>query len=123
MNTRKLGNVGEDIACVFLEKKGFVVVIRNFQRKWGELDIIATRDNMYHFFEVKSVTFNKGSLGYRPEDNVHGLKMRSIRRMIETYFMDQKLSRETEFYFHVLCVFMNVNTRRAQVKWIENIIL
>jgi hypothetical protein len=30
---------------------------------------------------------------------------------------------KTEFYFHVLCVFMDPVRRRAQVKWIKNIIL
>jgi putative endonuclease len=124
MHTRQKGNKGEDIACVFLDKRGFRILARNYAKRWGELDIIATKDNSLHFFEVKSVMFEEVAVGnHRPEDNVHGLKTRSIRRMIETYMDEYKIQSEMEFYFHVLCVFMNVQKRSARVKWIRNVIL
>jgi putative endonuclease len=128
MNTRKIGDRGEDIACGFLSNKGYVVVDRNYLKSWGELDIVATNQRSLHFFEVKSVTYIPSGLhvkqsSHKPEDNVHGLKVRSIRRMIETYLEDKHCPPETEFYFHVLCVFMDVGKRRARVKWIKNIIL
>lgn len=53
---RQLGNLGEDLAEVFLVKQGFRVVERNYLKKWGELDIIAARDGLLHFLEVKSKT-------------------------------------------------------------------
>ncbi|MES2215739.1 MAG: YraN family protein [Patescibacteria group bacterium] len=124
MHNRQKGNKGEDIACSFLSKKGFIVMDRNYSKKWGELDIVAQKDGKLHFFEVKSVLFGEMKEGnHRPEDNVHGLKVRSIRRMIETYMDEKRMVPETEFYFHVLCVFMDVQRRSARVKWIENIIL
>ncbi len=124
MHNRQKGNNGEDLACTFLSKKGFIVIDRNYLKKWGELDIVAQKDGKLHFFEVKSVMFGETAEGsHRPEDNVHGLKVRSIRRMIETYIDEKKIAPETEFYFHVLCVFMDEQRRSARVKWIENIIL
>lgn len=124
MHSRAKGNKGEDIACTFLEGKGFSIVARNYLKRWGELDIVATKDKAIHFFEVKSVTFGEKALGgHKPEDNVHGLKARSIRRMIETYIDDHGISADREIYFHVLCVFMDIQRRTARVKWIENIIL
>ncbi|MEK7642016.1 MAG: YraN family protein [Patescibacteria group bacterium] len=125
MTTRKTGDLGENIACSFLIREGFVVVDRNYLKKWGELDIVAKKDNMVHFFEVKSVTSKTfDQVGaHRPEDNVHSLKIRRIRRMIETYFMEKEVSREDSFQFHVLCVYMNISTRRARVQWLKNIIL
>jgi putative endonuclease len=127
MKTRALGNMGEDIACGFLSNKGFLIMDRNYLRKWGELDIVAKRGEELHFFEVKSVTYfgnhgNAVNKGHQPEDNVHGLKRRRIGRMIETYVYD-KSHTQTEFYFHVICVYMDMNTRRARVKWLKNIIL
>jgi len=35
-------------------KKGFMVVERNFSSRFGEIDIIATKDKVLHFVEVKS---------------------------------------------------------------------
>ena len=83
MHKRAIGNIGEDIACIFLEKENFKIVARNYSKKWGELDIVALKDGIPHFFEVKSVTaaYAGRSFGvHRPEDNVHGLKIRHIRR-------------------------------------------
>jgi len=88
MDNRKKGNKGEEVACKFIKKIGFDVIGRNYQKKWGEIDIIATKSNKVHFFEVKSVTTafeEEFSNSHRPEDNVHGLKVKHIRRMIETF--------------------------------------
>ncbi len=117
--------MGEEVACTFLKGKGFTIVDRNYQRKWGELDIIAQKDKVFHFFEVKSVTadFSDNTNSHKPEDNVHGLKVRHIRRMVETYLADKKRGIDVEFQFHVLSVYMNEKTRRARVEWLKNVIL
>jgi putative endonuclease len=123
MHTRSVGNIGEEIACKFLRRRGFTIVARNYRKNWGEIDIVA-RETLaankrdVHFFEVKSVTaFWKG---HSAEENVHSLKKRRIRRMIETYMLEYG---ERLFQFHVLCVYMNQKTRCARVKWLKNIIL
>ncbi len=125
MHKRDKGNMGEDIACTFLEGKGFVIIDRNYQKKWGELDMVGQKDKVVHFFEVKSVTydFSTDSDAHKPEDNVHGLKVRHIRRMVETYLAEKKYEVGQEFQFHVLSVYMNEKTRRARVKWLKNVIL
>ena len=53
---RKTGNLGEDLACRFLMKRGFDVIERNYLKKCGEIDIIATNKGKIHFIEVKSVS-------------------------------------------------------------------
>ena len=125
MNTREKGNKGEDVACTYLRNRGFVIVARNYSRKWGEIDIIAKKDTVRHFFEVKSVAspYSEQADIHKPEDNVHGLKVKHIRRMIETYFEEQDGRIDLEFQFHVLSVYMNGTTRRAHVEWLKNVIL
>ena len=51
-----LGNKGEDIAADHLKKSGFKILFRNW--KWGkhEIDIIAEKDDMVVFVEVKTRT-------------------------------------------------------------------
>ena len=107
------------------------------------MDIIAREpgdasreNNAIHFFEVKSINVwslsNIGSTrdfsGHNPEENVHSLKTRHIRRVVETYLADVACGngRKVEdiaFQFHVLCVYMDSRTRRARVKWLRNIVL
>jgi putative endonuclease len=123
MSTRTTGQKGEDIACKYLVKQGFTITDRNYSKKWGELDVVATKDSLIHFFEVKSVVSMGQTDGHRPEENVHSLKQRHIRRIIETYLGEKRGMLDVAFQFHVLCVYLNIKTSRARLKWIKNVIL
>ncbi|HEC1788756.1 TPA: YraN family protein, partial [Campylobacter lari] len=48
------GKKGEELACEFLKTQGFEILKRNFYSKFGEIDIIAKKDKILHFIEVKS---------------------------------------------------------------------
>lgn len=52
--SRAKGNIAEHKACEFLYENGFEIVERNFYSRFGEIDIIVTKDNVLHFVEVKS---------------------------------------------------------------------
>lgn len=54
MNTRAIGTCGENIAVEHLQKNGYKIVERNFNCRFGEIDIIALNDGYYVFVEVKS---------------------------------------------------------------------
>jgi putative endonuclease len=122
LNTRQKGNRGEDVACVYLKKHGFLIQERNYLRKWGEIDIVGVKKGILHFFEVKSITSIKG-MEYRPEENVHGLKVRKLRRVIQTYLNERKYGNEIIFQFHVISVVFDRETGKAKVKMLNNIIL
>jgi len=49
-----VGKIGEDLAANFLEEKGYAILERNYRFSHGELDIIAEKDNMLIFIEVKT---------------------------------------------------------------------
>lgn len=48
------GKKGEDAVCAWLLKEGFTIRICNFTVKNGEVDIIAYKDNVLAFIEVKA---------------------------------------------------------------------
>jgi len=52
--SRAKGDYAEERAYTYLLEKGFMVVERNFSSRFGEIDIIATKDKVLHFVEVKS---------------------------------------------------------------------
>lgn len=122
-NNREKGNIGEGIACFYLKKHGFFVQERNYLKKWGEIDIIAVKDQIIHFIEVKSVIDKGNSIVYRPEENVHDLKQRRLRRTIQTYLNERKYGLDTEFKFHIVIVRFNEMTGKSYVTMLENIIL
>lgn len=124
---RKLGDIGENIACQFLEKHGFEVVERNYLRKWGEIDIVAKKGNVIHFVEVKSVSCVTPPVqalaldSFRPEDNMHPWKLKRLSRTIQTYLLHKKL--DCDWQLDLVTVKMDMKTRHARVEMIENIVI
>ena len=55
MNTRKIGDEGENRACEYLLSKGFAIIERNWRTKGGEIDIIAFKNDILVFLEVKTL--------------------------------------------------------------------
>lgn len=126
---RILGDLGEDIACHFLKRKGFRVIERNYLKKFGELDIIAEIDEMLHFIEVKSVSREIGendsreTSQYRPEDNVHRAKLERVTKTIEIYLTEKSISHETEWQIDVITVEIDKKQLISRVFMLENIII
>ncbi|MGD8718083.1 MAG: YraN family protein [Candidatus Zixiibacteriota bacterium] len=51
---RELGRAGEDAAADFLRERGFRVVARNYHTTFGEIDIVAEKNGVLVFAEVKT---------------------------------------------------------------------
>lgn len=127
---QKIGKLGEDIACKYLIKHGFSVIERNYTRKWGEIDIVAQKDNKIFFNEVKSVScevlpiFSKDEdfFDKRPEENMHPWKIKRLHKIVETYLINKRIG-NISWQFDLLLVYLNLKERRAKVKVLENIIL
>ena len=54
MDRKELGDFGEKVTAYYLEKKGYTILKRNFRIKGGEIDIIAEKDGIIAFTEVKT---------------------------------------------------------------------
>jgi putative endonuclease len=134
---RRLGNIGENVAAEFLTRHGYTILDRNYLRKWGELDIVAERQGIIHFVEVKSVsrktstwsvthgTFGRRPIGeasgYRPEENVHPQKLRRLGRTIQTYLLEKRI--DGDWQFDIITALVDEETRQARVEILENIII
>ena len=52
-NRKQLGIEGENYIAQTLEKDGFTIQHRNYRKRYGEIDIIACKDDLLVFVEVK----------------------------------------------------------------------
>lgn len=81
---KKFGNDGEEEAVSYLLKLGYLIKERQFtvNQKIGELDIIATKDNIVAFIEVKR---RKTDHGISISEIVSVKKQNSIIKMALLY--------------------------------------
>ena len=82
MSTRDTGNIGESLTAYYLERSGYKILRRNYTVKGGEIDIIAEKDGVIAFVEVKTRTPDYISGGFEAVTN---RKKRLIVKTAEQY--------------------------------------
>lgn len=125
-STKQIGQIGEDVAAEFLQRKGYEILDRNYRQPWGEIDIIGVKDGVVRFIEVKSVSreslsdhgLEEGS--HRPEEMVHEHKIRKISMTAEMYMNGSRDTRD--YQIDVVGVFLDVKNRRAKCRLLEGVI-
>lgn len=78
MNTKNIGNSGENIATEYLQGKGYKIIERNVHLGAGELDIVAQFGDLIVFVEVKSR--NNYSFG----NPLEAMTKQKIKMLIQT---------------------------------------
>lgn len=97
---RKLGAFGEDKAVLYLKRRGYTILERNYRAgRYGEIDIIAkTPDGVIAFVEVKTRT---GKAMGEPWEAVNYYKKRHIINTALTYISRKNLY-DTDARFDVI---------------------
>lgn len=73
--SRAKGSEYEKRACEYLESLGFEIIEKNFYSRFGEIDIIAKKEGVIHFIEVK------GSEKY---ESIYAITPKKLNKIIQT---------------------------------------
>ena len=114
MNTKCIGDFGENAAKEYLEDMGYEILKRNFRLRFGEVDIIAQKDGCIVFVEVK--TRKDNSFG-EPSQYVDHKKQWNIKRAASVYTNIET----TEMRFDVIEVFYEEKDDKLYVKKLNHI--
>ena len=121
----EIGKIGENIAKTFLMKQGFSIIEQNYRIIQGEIDIVAKKDNIIRFVEVKSIKVRDcaeiDNLEIQPEDNLTFSKWSKLLIAIETYKKHRNVSYETPHQIDLACVYIDTEKRKGRVKLLQNI--
>ncbi len=110
----ELGRAGEQLAVEHLVARGLVVLARNWRRREGELDVVATDGHSLVVCEVKT----RSGVGYGlPVEAVTRAKAARIRRLAQQWLAESR-ARWVEVRFDVVAVLL-VPGRAAQVEHYE----
>jgi putative endonuclease len=84
--SRSKGVAAEERACVYLREKGFDIIDRNVHSRFGEIDIIALKNEVVHFVEVKSGHSYEAAL-----QNITPAKLSRILKTVDVYMARRRL--------------------------------
>ncbi len=119
---QKIGEIGENLAAMFLMKHGFYILERNFTKAYGEIDIIASKDEVVHFVEVKAVSCVTGEPKQmvRPEENMHSLKFKKFSRTVEAYLAQKDV--KNDWQIDLVTVYVDQAKRQGRVAYFPHIV-
>lgn len=86
MNTTQKGKEAESFACEYLKNQNFEILKQNFFTPFGEIDIIAKKDGVLHFVEVKS------GENFEPIFNLTKTKLERIQKTIHCYLKNNTIN-------------------------------
>ena len=107
MNTKAKGNLAEDKAVKFLENQNYQIIERNFYSRFGEIDIIAKKNNIFHFVEVKS------GENFEPIYNITPTKLKRIIKTLNLYIKKHKIN--TPYQIDAIII------KNNEIEYIKNI--
>lgn len=110
MHTKAKGNLAEEKGCEYLRNLGLRIIDRNVYNRFGEIDIIAIRNNVLHFVEVKSAQSYAQAVY-----NISPAKLQKLTRTIHFYLQQKRLT--CDYCIDALIV------SDEGMEWIENITL
>ncbi len=102
MDKRKIGNQAEERAAAWLEAAGYQIIERNFSCRQGEIDLIAKKDDVLVFVEVKYRQSRRGGL---PEEQVGYRKQERIKKTAVYYLWKRGIPEDSACRFDVIAVY------------------
>jgi len=91
---RQLGKRGEDLAKQYLQNKNYIIIEENYRSGRNEIDIIAQKDDLIAFVEVKTRT--SALYGY-PEEGLSSKQEECIRRAAQDYIFKTNWKKHIRF--------------------------
>lgn len=123
---KEVGALGEKVAAEYLRRRSFAITDRNVTRKTGEIDLIAEKDEVLHFVEVKTILIDefpddrKNRDEYDPSLNLHETKIRKVARTGEWYVAEKNW--EGEWQVDGCLVWLRRRDGMARVSYLPQII-
>lgn len=119
MNIGVMGSKGESMVARFLKDNGYVIVARNYQCRFGEIDIIAENSELIIFVEVKT---RKEKSAVPIEEAVDLKKQKRMIITAEDFLVKTPTNKQPRFDVALVTIKRNNELNRDSyfLKYIEN---
>lgn len=114
---RLFGDRGESIACGYLVNRGYKIIKRNYSCRFGEIDIVAKKDDNLVFVEVKT---RKGTFFGEPQEFVDYRKLERMNMAIDCFLSFYNIKDNHNFRIDVIEILFDDTGVRYSVNHIED---
>ncbi len=111
LNKKKSGDLAEQNACDYLQKKGLILLDRNYRTSIGEIDLIMQDKNEVVFIEVRYRSYT--SFG-NPIESINKTKQQKVIRSAVLYLQKKKWLDQVNYRFDI------VGSTPKTIEWIKN---
>ncbi|KKP68439.1 MAG: hypothetical protein UR68_C0004G0028 [Candidatus Roizmanbacteria bacterium GW2011_GWA2_35_19] len=108
---KDLGASGEKIAGNYLVVNKFQILKKNFRSKFGEVDIIAKKNNCIYFIEIKTRSNDRYG---KPYEAVTNQKISHLQKAAD-YFLLKNPSKDLKLKLAVVSIQLDIN----EIKFFE----
>lgn len=117
-HNKQLGAWGETAAEDYLKKKEYEIIGRNIRTPYGEIDLIAEKDQVLIFVEVKTRSTKDYGL---PEGAITEKKLNKMIESAQDYLQENHESTK-EWQLDVISIQTKPNQNNPQIYHIENVL-
>ena len=114
-NNQSTGKQGEDLAAIYLTKQGYKIIERNFQKKHGDIDIVALDGQTLVFIEVKT----RRSKSFGPA--IEAITPWKVRTLIQSAHLYKMLHQELPGAMRIDVVAIDYTEKSPKIELVKNI--
>ncbi|MCC5944182.1 MAG: YraN family protein [Bernardetiaceae bacterium] len=114
MHSKAIGTYYENLALEYLLNKGYQLLERNYRYKRSEIDIIASKEDVLVFIEVK---FRRSDAFGMPEESVSDAQAERILEAAED-FIENRLPSQDDIRFDIIAILKRQN--QIEIKHFED---
>lgn len=117
---QEFGALAEQATSVFLEKQGYEILDRNYRKPWGEIDIIARKDGVIVFIEVKA-NAEYSHESFAPQVRADRTKLRKVIKSAMLYLEFELKDLESEWRVDIIAVTAHTYANKAHITHFKNV--
>lgn len=102
-----------------MAKRGYTILGRNYRKPWGEIDVIAEKQGIVIFVEVKA-SDSPSPKGFEPEKRVNTDKIKRIKRAAQTYIQQNNLD-DRSWQIDLIAIEFNPADKKAKITHFKNV--
>ena len=118
-NYIEFGSWAEELAEKFLKDRGYKILDRNYRKPWGEVDVIAEKEGIIIFVEVKA-SDSPAPKGFEPEKRVNDDKIKRIKRVAQTYIQQNNFD-DRSWQIDIIAIEFDKDRGSAKTTHFKNI--